>query len=290
MADQMLNILLPIYACAGLGFALGRVGWAWDTKTISPLVLQVAFPLLVLHQFTRPGVAADGVLRILLAAVIVVGLFFVVFGVLCRVAGLPMRTYLAAACLPNMSIGLALGYLGFGEHGFALTLAFGSIVLLAQFTLGRWLPSGKIKVRFVFQQSFLYALILGIALLFTGVHFPTYIGRSLHLMGQLTIPLLLLSLGFALAKVHFAGFAKGMLLATVHLLFCLGIGLLVVWALSLTGEERTLVILMSILPSATINILMGEEAGADMEPLTIFVACTNFLLIASLPVALALLL
>ena len=54
-AKEILDILLPIYACAGLGFALGRFGVAWDAKTISPLVLQVAFPLLVIHQFTRPG-------------------------------------------------------------------------------------------------------------------------------------------------------------------------------------------------------------------------------------------
>jgi len=290
MVKEILDILLPIYACAGLGFALGRFGVAWDAKTISPLVLQVAFPLLVIHQFTRPGVTADGVARVILAAVLVVGLFFLVFGVLVRLSRLPVRTYLAPACLGNMSIGLALGYLGFGDRGFAMSLAFGSIVLLAQFTAGRWLFDGKVDVRSVFKQVFLYALIIGVVMLFTGVHLPTYIGRSLHLVGQMTIPLLLLSLGFALSKVSFAGFGKGMLLATIHLGVCLGIGLGVAWALSLTGEERTLVILMSILPSATINILMGQEAGADLEPLTIFVTCTNLWLVVSLPIALVLLL
>ena len=171
-----------------------------------------------------------------------------------------------------------------------MSLAFGSVMLLAQFTLGKWFPSGKIQMKPVFGQVFLYALVLGMVLMFVGIHLPSYVGRGLHLVGKITIPLLLLSLGFALAKVSLAGFGKGMLLATARLLICLCIGVGVAWALSLQGEERKLVILLSMLPSSTINILMGQEAEVDLEPLTIFVTCTNLWLIVSLPVALAVLL
>ena len=55
MVKEILDILLPIYACAGLGFALGRFGVAWDAKPISPLVLQVAFPLLVILMSILPA-------------------------------------------------------------------------------------------------------------------------------------------------------------------------------------------------------------------------------------------
>ena len=98
-----------------------------------------------------------------------------------------------------------------------------------------------------------------------------------------------LALGFALGKVRFTGFGKGMLLATAHLAICVGIGVGVTWALSLHGEERTIVILMSILPSSTINILMSQDTDVDFEPLTIFVTCTNLWLLVSLPVALTVL-
>jgi hypothetical protein len=290
MVTEILNILLPIYGCVGLGFVLGRFGFPWDAKMISPLVLQVSLPLLVIHQFTRSEVTSGSIIWMILAAVLVVGLFVVVFGVLLRVAGLSVRTYLAAACFSNMAIGFALGYLGFGNSGFAMSLAFGAVMLLAQFTLGKWFPSGKIQMKLVFRQVFLYALVLGMVLMFGGISLPSYVERGLHLVGQITIPLLLLSLGFALAKVSLAGFGKGMLLATARLLICLCIGMGVSWVLSLQGEERKLVILLSMLPSSTINILMGQEAEVDLEPLTIFVTCTNFWLIVSLPVALAVLL
>ncbi len=178
----------------------------------------------------------------------------------------------------------------FGNSGFAMSLAFGSVMLFAQFTLGRWLPSGKIEMKPVFGQVFLYALVLGMVLMFVGIHLPSYVERGLHLVGKITIPLLLLSLGFALAKVSLAGFGKGMLLATVHLIICACIGVGVAWVLPLQEEQRKLVILLSILPSATINILIGQEAGDDLEPLTIFVTCTNLWLVVSLPVAIAILL
>jgi predicted permease len=287
---DLLNILLPIYGSIALGFFLGRLGFCWDSKVISPLVLQVTFPLLVIHQLTRPGIHSSNVLRVLLAAFIVASLLFVIFAVLLRIARLSLQTYLAPAALANMSIGLALGMHGFGNQGFVLSLAFGVVILLAQFTLGRWLPNGEINIKTILRQVFLYALILGIALLFLGVHLPPYLGETLHLVGQLTIPLLLLSLGFALAKVSLHGFARGMLLATIRLAVCVAIGIGVAWALSLQGQEKAIVILMSILPSSTVNILMGQEAGIDMEPVTIFITCTNLWLLVSLPVALALLL
>lgn len=295
LTDEILGILVPIYTTVLLGYGLGRIGFSWDAKTISPLVLQVTFPLLVIHQFTRPGIETSGVITMFMAALLVVGGFFVIFGLLCWLAKLPIRTYLGAAALSNMSIGLAVGYLGFGEDGFAMTLAFGSVVLLAQFTLGRWVPAGlgsggHVDLGRPFRRPFIYVLALGILLLFMGIHLPVYIGKTLHLVGQLTIPLLLLSLGFALAAIHFQGIGRSLLMTVVHLGICLAVGVAAVWLLGLEGQDRALVILLSIMPSSTINILMGREEGADVERLTIFVACSNLWLIVSLPVALVLLL
>lgn len=290
MWPDIIDILVPIYVTVGLGFTLGRLGMPWEAKTITALTLQVSFPLLVIHQFTRPGITVNELGMVFIATLIIMVLFLVIFAVLIRLARLPVRTYLAPACLSNMSIGLALGYLGFGDLGFAISLAFASVILLGQFTFGRWFPEGQIKIKRVLKQFFIYALAIGLFCLFTETHLPSYVEKSLHLVGQITIPILLLSLGFALANVHLKGFGKGMLLATVHLAVCLGIGLGVSWALDLKGDARTLVILMSILPSSTINILMGREARADLERITIFVTCTNIWLIVTLPIALYILL
>lgn len=289
MGNELLDILLPIYGCVGLGLVLCRMGFPWDARSISPLVLQVSLPLLIIHQFTRPDVTSGSVIQVIIAAAVVTGLFILVFGALIYVTKLPVRTYLAAACLPNMGIGLALGFLRFGDQGFAMCLAYASFILFAQFTLGRWVPSGRVDVKAIFRQSFLYALPVGMTLMFLNIHLPTYVERSLHLLGQMTIPLLLLALGFALGRVRFTGFGKGMLLATCHLAICVGIGVGVAWALSLQGEERTIVILMSILPSSTINILMAQNTDIEHEPLTIFVTCTNLWLLVSLPIALTVL-
>ena len=84
MATELLNILLPIYGCVGLGFALSRFGFPWDAKVISPLILQVSLPLLVIHQFTRPELTGSSSVRMILAAVLVGGLCVVVCGVLIR--------------------------------------------------------------------------------------------------------------------------------------------------------------------------------------------------------------
>jgi len=126
--------------------------------------------------------------------------------------------------------------------------------------------------------------------LFTQNHLPSYFERTLLLIGEITVPVMLLALGFALSHVRFRGFSRGMILAVVHLAVSAVIGIGVAYLLNLHGEDKALLILMAILPSSTVNVIMGEKAGADMEPLTIFITCTNILMVLSLPLALWILL
>ena len=96
-------------------------------------------------------------------------------------------------------------------------------------------------------------------MLFTGVHLPTYIGRSLHLVGQMTIPLLLLSLGFALSKVQFRGFREGDVARdNPPAAFVSVSDLGVVWA-TIAHRRRTNAgdSDVDLSPQPTINILMG---------------------------------
>jgi predicted permease len=71
------------------------------------------------------------------------------------------------------------------------------------------------------------------------------------------------------------------------------VGLSIAAAFGLGFEQGTdafkLVLMMGVLPSATINILMGLQAEDDMQPITLFVFCSTLWTAVLLPIAMVIL-
>ena len=290
MLINILDILVPIYATVIFGYLLGRREFPWVSRTIVPLILQISLPCLIVSHFSKQKTVPDGLVEVLISAGIIFTILLGIFYLLLRLFKMPLRTFLGAASLQNMSIGLALGFLGFGNTGFALALGYASVILFAQFTLGWWIPEGRINVKRTLSQITIYGIILGLLLMFVHIQPPSYIDKTLSLIGQLAIPLLLFSLGFSLAGIKITRFPKNLVLSAIHLTICLGIGISTALLMGLENDAFVVVVLLSMLPSSTINLLMGKESGADMPPMTMFIFCTNIWLVITLPIGLVLLL
>lgn len=289
MLDNILDILVPIYGIVIAAFILGKFNFPWASKKLTPLVLHVALPCLVIRQLSNDRANPEDMLWMLLAAAMVFGFASIIAYIFLKLTKQEVKTYLAAFTLNNMSIGIAVGILGFGDNGLALCLGFASIILVAQFTFGMWSYEGRIVWQVLFKEPFIWAFLLALAFMFFKVQLPTFVDKTLEQLGHLTIPLLLLALGFALAEIKITGFARAMIFSGVRLGIFFGVSWLVVLILGFEGETRAIVLLMSVLPSSTINILMANQTGKiDMPPLTVTIMCTNIWMAAALPVAMIL--
>lgn len=289
MLDNILDILVPIYGIVIAAFILGKFNFPWASKKLTPLVLHVALPCLVIRQLSNDRANPEDMLWMLLAAAMVFGFASIIAYIFLKITKQEVKTYLAAFTLNNMSIGIAVGILGFGDNGLALCLGFASIILVAQFTFGMWSYEGRIVWQVLFKEPFIWAFLLALAFMFFKVQLPTFVDKTLEQLGHLTIPLLLLALGFALAEIKITGFARAMIFSGVRLGIFFGVSWLVVLILGFEGETRAIVLLMSVLPASTINILMAKQTGKiDMPPLTVTIMCTNIWMAAALPVAMIL--
>ena len=289
MLDDILDILIPIYAIVIAAYLMGRCNFPWASKKLTPLVLHVALPCLVIRQLANDRADPTEMLWMLLAAAMVFGFSSILAIVLLKLTRQDLRTYLSAFTLNNMSIGLAVGILGFGNNGLALCIGFASIILVAQFTFGHWWYAGKYQWQVLVKEPFIWSFLLALAFMFLEVQLPSYVDKTLQQMGMLTIPLLLLSLGFSLAQIRFNGFLKGMLFAGIRLTIFVGMSFCTVLLLGLEGESRAIVLLLSVLPASTINILMADQAeDVDMPPLTMMIMCTNLWMTVALPIAMIL--
>ena len=228
MLTTILNILVPIYSIVALGYLLGRGKFPWANTHIAPLVFHVALPALVIHNLANDRADPTVMLWMMLAALLIILIVMGTSLTLLRLRNLPYRTYMAPMLLSNMAICLALGQLGFGSSGFALAIGFASVVLIFQFGAGPSFILGTFSLRPLMKQVFPWAFLLALVLMFSHVHLPSYVDRSLGFLGSLTIPLILLSLGFALADTKFSNMLRPMIGAGIRLAIFVGISYCVV--------------------------------------------------------------
>jgi predicted permease len=285
MLTVILDILLPIYAIVLLGYLLGRRKFPWANTAVTPLVFHVTLPALIIHRLANDRADSTQMLWIMLASLIILLVVLGASSALLRIRRLSSRTYLAPMMLSNMAICLALGELAFGPSGFALAIGFASVVLIFQFGVGPCFISNTFSLRPLLKQTFPWAFILALALMFGHVHLPSYVDRTLGFLGAMTIPMILLTLGFALAEIKLTNMIRPMIGAGIRLSLFVGINFCVVLLLGLEGDTKKIVLLAAVLPASTINIMMAKNCNSDDPNMTLFVFCTNIWMSAALPVA-----
>ncbi|HEY8578247.1 MAG TPA: AEC family transporter, partial [Beijerinckiaceae bacterium] len=105
-----------------------------------------------------------------------------------------------------------------------------------------------------------------------------------QLLGSITVPLMLLSLGHALASLKFASFGRSSVFAAARLLGGFGIGWLVATGLGLEGAARGVVVIQSAMPSAVLNYLFAARYGNDPQEVAGVVVLSTLMSIVALPV------
>ena len=116
--------------------------------------------------------------------------------------GLRIRTFLPSIAFPNAgNLGLPLSLYAFGPEGLGYAIVFFSTSSVANFTLGQAISAGRANWRGLVRQPILYAVALGIALSYGQVEAPAWLAATISLIGDMTVPLMLLMLGSSLGQL-----------------------------------------------------------------------------------------
>jgi len=184
-------------------------------------------------------------------------------------------------------MGLPLTLFAFGPAGFALSIAYFTIASLANFTLGQAIASRGITLRELLRMPLVWAIALAVALALTGLALPAAVSRALHITGGLTVPLMLLSLGYSLAGLKIQSLGRGIVFALVRLVGGFCIGWTVATLLGLDGLARGVVVTQSSMPSAVYNYMFAARYGTGAEEVAGLVILSTLLSLALLPLFLA---
>lgn len=284
MVNQLLPILAPVFLCVGLGYLWDRLKQPFDTRMVATLVLNVTTPCLVIATLSRMRPDPAALSAVTLAAAVCFAVLIGAGYLVTRLTGVPARAYLPALFLTNNgNVGLPICLFAFGQTGLALGIVYFVVSIVFQYTVGIAIISGHTQLRALLRMPPVWSLIVGLPIMISGVALPAWIMNTLSLLGDVTIPIMLLALGVTLGRLRIGDLRRSFLFAAMRLGTGIATGLGVAEAFGLTGVERGVVILQTAMPVAIFAYLLAEFFERQSEHVASLVLASTLLTFAALP-------
>jgi len=285
--SELAAILIPIFVTVAIGYGWERSGVDFPTEFVTRSTVYVLTPCLVFATMTGLDISLAAYGQVALATIMIlvsVGLLGILF---LKLRKLPLRAFLPPILISNSgNLGLPLGLFAFGETGLALAIASYTIYALVQYTVGQLIAAGKFSYRIVVRQPLIYSAILSIMFLMTATTPPEWALNTTELIGGAAIPLNLLALGVALARLNVSSLQNSIYVSVLRLGLGLLLALAVTEALDLDPVTRGVVILQSAGPAALFSYLWAQLYGNSPEQVAGVIMVSTLISLATLPLLL----
>lgn len=284
MIFKILSVIAPVFVCAGIGFFWGRTGRSFDSRMVGALALNLGMPCLAFSTLTKLSVSPEafatmaGTYALALVCFLAVGLTVI------TVLRLPAHTYLPVFTSSNTgNMGLPLCLFAFGPEGLAFGICIFVMSSVFSFTVGWSIYAGRFAADVFYNNPLIYAVAVALIFMATGTQPPAWLANTTGLVGGLTIPLMLISLGVAIANMRAHGAVTIIGISVVKLLagFSVGYGLSVL--LGLEGAARGALIIEASMPVAVHNYMFAQRFNRSAADTASMILISTLIALACLP-------
>lgn len=287
LALQIVNILAPSMALALIGFVWFHRGPEFPVPFVTALVINVSMPALLFHTLANSKVSVSALGVMALAAVLTHTVFSIATIFLLKVARKDWRLCVAHVVGNTGNLGLPVCFLAFGDEGLAYAMTFFAVQCLLLFSVGDAIISGALDFRRIVRSPILHAVWLGVLVRSLNIELPAIAAQTLQLLGQIVIPIMLITLGVSLAGMRAAQLPSNILWALFRTVLALSVGVGVAELLGLTGVARGVLIVETVVPVAVFNYLLAVKYGRDSSEVSGMILVTHVAAIFYLPLVLA---
>ena len=271
MLNIFVNVVLPVFLVAGLGFIFEK-RFRPPIVPFNQLSLFILMPALIFLSLLPVDFRSEEPLRVTAFAFLLALAMLLVAFTIARLGRLDRPTtsaFMLTAAFPNLgNYGLPVVVLAFGQAG----LAVGTLLLAVQSVYGLSLAvliasSSNASVagsfRQMLRQPIIYAVAAALVLNLTGVTLPGFIISALQLPAQASIPVMLLVLGMNLAgttrieRPVLVGIA-----AATRLVIGTLVGWLLIELLGIRDVARGVLLVGATMPTAVFTILTATQFNA----------------------------
>jgi len=216
-----------------------------------------------------------------------VGIIWVNFA-LVFVGRLDRSTYLAPLIFGNTgNIGLPLAFFAFGNEGLSYAVVVFAVMAILSFTLGIWMVAGAGSFGKVLKEPMVAGTLLGALFLWQGWKTPQVITNALELTGQMAIPLMLITLGVAIARLKVTAMTKAVAMSAFKAAVCVAAAWAVAEWFALPPVASAVLIVQVATPVAVTSYMIAEKYEADSETVAGLVVVSTLMSVITLPLILS---
>lgn len=276
----------PVFLIVLLGWWLaGRS--RMDLPTLANLALMVTSPALMFSvlggaevDFESWGALVGGTLWIALGTAALAGLYL-------WSSGTGQRGLLLPAIFWNAgNLPLPLARLAWGDAGLEAAAVIFMTVAILNSTLGLWIAKGENGLFEIVRMPLAYGSIGGLALAISGQTLPRVIMEPIEMLGAMAIPLLLLNLGMHLRTLALRDMRKTVIIVAIRVAGGAVFAVLFISLFGVSGVERKVLLLASIMPAAVINVIIAQRYARDPSLVASAVALGTLISLVTIPLML----
>jgi predicted permease len=279
-----LSPVIPVFMLIATGFIFAH--WKKiNLASVTEIIVYLGTPSLVFTSLAgKPLFLAD--IAVLFLGIVVI---FSGVGLLIRVYFSIFRFSSRGFALPTLfmnagNMGIPLALFAFGPPGMQrATLMFVMITFL-QYTLGIYLLNGRGNWKETFRLPLIYATIAGLTVNLAQMKIPELLLQPFSLLGQATIPMMLISLGYRLHDVQSIKWGHALGGALVRILGGAAAAFVAVNLIGASGVNRQVLLLYGCLPAAVINFVLTEKYRQDPDLAASIVVLSTLISVGTIPI------
>jgi predicted permease len=283
MIERILGITLPIFAIVLAGFIYGRVKKP-NMDGSNQIIIDLALPCLIFTSLSVKQFELTSASFFILAATIVVIFSGLLIWPFSKYSGTGPRALLPSVMFGNVGpIGIPLTVLAFGVDGLApavLLLVFSNIL---HFSVGVGIMSGRVDAKLIYASPLVWATVLGVLFSYFHLSLPEWINISLSMVGNILVPLMLLSLGIRLSSSKIEYLKLGAIGSILSIISRLLITYLVLMLFPLEPIQKGALILFAGIPPAMFNYMIADRYKCEPDKVASIVIVGHLLSLLALP-------
>lgn len=284
---RLLAILFPIFGIVAAGYFYGRHHKP-EMAVANRLNMDIFVPALVFAAMAGKSFDLAAYAPLALGAFLVLAACGLLAWPLARLLGVQPKTLVPPMMFNNSgNIGLPLAVLAWGEDALPAAVILFMVENTLHFSFGARLLDSSTRLLTLWRVPVVFAALAGLTVAIFKVSIWAPLVIAIKMLGDVSVPLLLFSLGVRMTHVSFREWKVATGSAILRPLAGMLIAAGVIQLLGLQGREAAMLLVFGALPPAVLNFLFAERYQQEPERVASIVLIGNLAALLFLPLALA---
>ncbi|MFM7482916.1 MAG: AEC family transporter [Burkholderiaceae bacterium] len=292
---RIVGIILPVFLIIAAGYGYARLRGEQVTEDMAGLSrvnVELLSPVLLFSALVSKDFDLFANVPLISAGLLISLGSGLIAWPIARLFGYDPRTFVPPMIYNNCgNMGVPLAVLAFGASALSEAIAMFVASTLVYFTIGVWIIESarkgpRLSMRRTLANPMIMSVLLGILFAAFRIPLPTMLLQAMRMLGEASIPVMLVALGVRMVDVSFSHWRIGLIGAIV----CPLSGLAAAWGidhwLALTEVQRGQMYLFASLPPAVFSFMIATAYKQEPDKVAAIVMLGNLAAIVFVPLGL----